>query len=567
MVHENRDFEIGETGITLFEGPNGSGKSTVPEGVASLYNASLRAPKSRRNRGFVAKKKGLVRVETYDGLDAQRTCTASGTLGLTYSLRGQTVSFPTPTKALDQFVLDNGSFDVWKRCCYFSSKSAARFTEALDSERRALLEELVAVGDYSVAHAKAQEKEKAFARLAGEKQAALAVAQNQLAVVARDVANAQQGLAALMAPVCPGEDTDLQQLRDLCTKLQAEEQALRAKFAPLDQQRALIDAHALRRSGDAATFASELHQANARVTLLGQGNCPTCAQPIPETMVVDLQGQVSAAQSRVQQHQTNAVAAQTQDLASKASIEADRAALQILIDDVRRRYNETQNEGVRLAADIANYKQADLQHTANRQQWTELVASADQKSRDANDLVNRLKAELADAQRKTAVANAGAWLLGPKGLRAQLLGDVLGSIEMVTNRWLALMDPKLRVELKAYDEDAKATQSAISLKIHGRDAGDEYVDLSTGERLRVDLAFLFGFAEVTELIHGGSATLGTLWLDEVFDGVDDVGVEAAIELIQSVAEKRAVVVISHNEKLKFKLKPDVIYSMKKPVAA
>ena len=135
--------------------------------------------------------------------------------------------------------------------------------------------------------------------------------------------------------------------------------------------------------------------------------------------------------------------------------------------------------------------------------------------------------------------------------------------QSVTNRWLELMDPKLRVELKAYDEDSKAATQAISLKIQGRTTGDEYVDLSTGERLRVDLAFLFGFAEVTELIHGGSATLGTLWLDEVFDGVDDEGVESAIDLIRHVAEKRAVVVITHNDRLKLKLQPDIIYALKK----
>jgi DNA repair exonuclease SbcCD ATPase subunit len=563
MVHPNRDFEIGETGLCLIVGPNGVGKSSLCEGVASLYNASLRAPKSRRNRGFVVKQKGLVRVETYDGLIADRTSSTSGTLGLSYSQEGQIVDFPTASKALEQFERDNGSFEVWRRCCYFSSKSAARFTEALDSERRALLEELVAIGDYSIAHTRAQEQEKSQNKTAGEKLAALNVARNQLEVVARDVENAKQGLAALTPPLCPGTDADLQVLRAACTQLTLETQALQAQFAPLDKQLADLDTQAHQHTRDAATLTAELRQTSTKANLLGQGACPTCAQAIPPALTSALQEQVTAANNKVQQHQVDAATAQANAGAIRVQVTEQRRAIQAGVDATQQRYNDTKAQGIKLSTELANYKTTLEQHAANKKRWEAMVADAAQKSADATALTSKLQQEVVAAQHKGAVASTAAWILGPKGFRTHLLGNILGSVESVTNRWLALMDPKLRVELKAYDEDSKAATQAISLKIHGRTTGDEYVDLSTGERLRVDLAFLFGFAEVTELIHGGSATLGTLWLDEVFDGVDDEGVESAIDLIRHVAEKRAVVVITHNDRLKLKLQPDTIYALKK----
>lgn len=563
MVHESYRVELPERGIVLFVGKNGSGKSSFPEGVASLHNVCLRAPKSRKNRGFQLKKKSSVRVQTYDGLDATRTSSASGTLGLKYSIGGVAKDFPTATKTLESLVQDIGPFDVWMRCCYFSSKTAARFTEALDADRRLILEELVALGDFSAAHGKATDKERAHAKVVGEKQAALAVAENQLAIVARDVANAQQGLASLVSPVCPGTDADLQILRDTCTAWQQAEQKALALVQSFDVRLNEYQQRGGQRATVRATRSAELQQANSRLALLGQGSCPTCSQPIPGAMIQSLHGGAQAAQQGLQTYEAQAAREQQDDESLRFLAAEGRTFAQRDVDAKRQGYNDAVAQGIRLSSAITEYQRALVLHEQNKASWEAMVATAQQRITDAQTLADKLRAEVAAETRKVEVASTGAWMLSPKGFRAFLLGNVLGTVEQVTNRWIAMTDPDLRVEMRAYDENTKALHPSISLKIQGRESGDEYVDLSTGERLRVDLAFLFSIAEVTELIHGGTSTLGTLWLDEIFDGVDDVGVDAVLDLIRSVAQRRCVVVISHNEKIKFQLRPDIIYKFEK----
>lgn len=562
MAYNDASFDLPEVGAILVAGANGTGKSSIIEAVASLYNTSLRAPKSRRTRGFHTGVAGEVTVETYDGLVANRGCTASGALKLEYSINGDSTSFPTPTKALEQFGRDVGPEALWRRCCYFSSKIAAGFSEATDADRRDLLEELVSLGDYSLAQAKAVAAQNDATKLVAATRTSLAVAESQLASVDRDVASARSGLASLTPPVAPGTDVELNALRVRCTELLQEEAVVKSQMEYLStadfaaQQE--MQEHAL------ATRSLEVarDQAMRQMSVLGNGYCPTCELEVPEDRVSELHGAVKAANQQLAAHLA-AVELENQKINSEASIRAQtRAELQRKQADIHATYVLTQNQGVALASALKSYSQLLAQHQAQEKQWADLVASADQRKQQAAAEVVKLKAELATQEHAVELATYGAWVLGPNGVRTQLLTEVLGAVESMTNRWLALMSPTIRVDLKAYDESSKAAKKSISLKIHGRTSGDEYYDLSTGERLRVDLAFLFGFAEVTELIHGGSATSGTLFLDEIFDGVDTVGAAAAIDLIREVAKTRAVVVISHNDAIKDRLQPVMHYQLK-----
>ena len=74
------------------------------------------------------------------------------------------------------------------------------------------------------------------------------------------------------------------------------------------------------------------------------------------------------------------------------------------------------------------------------------------------------------------------------------------------------------------------------------DGATGYRDASTGERTRVDVALLLALSRTAN--QGG-----ILFFDEIFDPLDDVGLERVADLLVEMSKDRQVVVTSHNDRL------------------
>jgi len=110
------------------------------------------------------------------------------------------------------------------------------------------------------------------------------------------------------------------------------------------------------------------------------------------------------------------------------------------------------------------------------------------------------------------------------------------------------------LRLSPYQEKKSGgVTDSISLEIEGAGGGYGYKAASAGERRRIDVALLFALSEISSAAHGTMA--GTLFVDECFDGLDSVGVPRVVEAVRELANRRAVVVISHDEDLKDLLDP------------
>lgn len=140
-------------------------------------------------------------------------------------------------------------------------------------------------------------------------------------------------------------------------------------------------------------------------------------------------------------------------------------------------------------------------------------------------------------------------VLGLRGVRAHVLGQALGGIEAVANIYLGRIAQKpMSLRLKSYTEsDAGNVQDKISLEVEGAGGGYGYKASSGGERRRIDAALLLALAEVSSAASGREP--GTLFFDEVFDAVDDGGVDAVVDCLVELAEERALVVITHKQDL------------------
>ena len=142
-----------------------------------------------------------------------------------------------------------------------------------------------------------------------------------------------------------------------------------------------------------------------------------------------------------------------------------------------------------------------------------------------------------------------------RGVRAHVLGRALGGLEAAANGWLARVAGEgLRLKLSPYTEKKTGgTSDAISLEIEGAGGGYGYKASSGGERRRIDVSLLLALAEVAQAAHGSEA--GTIFADEVFDALDNVGLERVADVLQELAQDRTVVVISHNPDLQQALRP------------
>jgi len=80
-----------------------------------------------------------------------------------------------------------------------------------------------------------------------------------------------------------------------------------------------------------------------------------------------------------------------------------------------------------------------------------------------------------------------------------------------------------------------------------------YDELSTGEKVKINLAINFSIFDMTRINLSGS---NVIFLDEVFTNVDHYTIDAFIKLIKKkYAKDSAVYVISHQESVKELLKP------------
>ena len=108
-------------------------------------------------------------------------------------------------------------------------------------------------------------------------------------------------------------------------------------------------------------------------------------------------------------------------------------------------------------------------------------------------------------------------------------------INSLINKYLKEMEFFVSFEL---DENFNET-----IKSRHRDTFS-YMSFSEGEKLRIDLAILLAWREVSRLKN--SANTNLLILDEVFDAsLDAGGSDDFLKLLQTLAEKNHIFVISH----------------------
>lgn len=547
MSHADTRVVLPEVGLVVVTGSNGAGKSSLVEGVAlAVWGKTLRG-----TPGWTTDAKVCSAAVRTDALYVERT-RRGGKNALSWrpdeeTEEGRAVDAALRLGSPERAVLDGTgswesatqaqaaldrvvqSFDVWRRGCAFSASDAAHFSLATDGERKRLLEAILGIdrfdGALELCRADLRKLEAALADArsrAASKRAAVEQAERRLSDAREVLAEVTAG--ALEAAVDQARAEERRRLRALVAA--GQEDARRLEALQRGHERA------------GGEHEAEARSLRAALSALEGGRCPSCEQEVPHEHLDGLRGRVAEATAAF-------AAARTEAARRKLLLEAQLSDVRGEVEALRERLQALDCEE---AADAERRRQA----AADR----ERRARAERTVREAEAALDGLRAELSAAEADLArdgprrlVLQEAERVLGLKGVRAHVLARSLAGLDAVANAWLPRLGlPDLRVALRPYSEKkGGGVTDAIGVEVAGAGGGHGYRGTSAGERRRIDVALLVGIAEVAGAALGRSGS--TLWFDELFDGLDEEGVEAASRALEELARDRAVVVVTHSPDL------------------
>lgn len=502
-------ISLPRTGAVLIVGPNGSGKSSLMEAVAwALWGKTLRgAPPYPPDADGSGKKAELTEVYMdLRGCDVLRRAVRGKPKELVFHINGERHEAATVTKAQGDLDENFVSFDSWRRCSVFSGQDLSAFSNATDAERKRLIESILNIDRFEAASKKVREQVKPVDKKVTKFTSELSRLEGLMAGL--ESASKLKDLEEInVAPL----DENKKKTRK---RLSETKDALRDLN---DNVRELRE-----RKRDAEFAVGKLIE---EMDLLGDDLCPTCKQEIPEALVDKL----VAEQRRLQ-----AVADEKKRDFDMANREAEQE--RETYTDMR---DMLQDKIERLHGEIAEAQLNNENVLAK--------ASALRELEQARVTLEKRRKEHEAASLELRTLQDASRVLGTKGVRAHILGATLGVVSKIASAWLQeFSDGKLGVKLSAYKENKDGSVAdSINVEVSGAGGGYGYKACSGGQRRRIDVAILLGLAQVASSSRGHKG--GTLWLDEVFNQLDDQGFDAVGGMVEDLAKDRCVAVISHRD--------------------
>ena len=257
-------------------------------------------------------------------------------------------------------------------------------------------------------------------------------------------------------------------------------------------------------------------------------NCPTCHQEISEE---------SRAEATAKADNTietlNAALAELEEMEQKQVERSNEISeVQKQIEDLKseRIAHITTERNARSAIKAIEGKKEKLQQSEEGD-IQDVKAQLEKVMEDREKLIKR-KEELLVKQ--NTFTHAGH-MLKDSGIKAKVIRYYLPIINALVNKHLKEMDFYVSFDL---DENFNET-----IKSRHRD-NFSYMSFSEGEKMRIDLAILLAWREVSRLKN--SANTNLLILDEVFDAsLDAIGSDDFLKLLDNLSTRSHIFVISH----------------------
>jgi len=337
---------------------------------------------------------------------------------------------------------------------------------------------------------------------------------------------------------------------------------LQEKIPPLEKQIRDADKEYARITAERSGLEKEV---NRRSKLIDSGSCPTCGQTVDDAVFpgsTELNEQID---SLVDQQSKQYTVCQTLPV-NKRNIEREIEAEK---ERFSKRYWELDQQHDTLYKGKINYdqwafkqehKQHEIDALKERVQQTreeispfeELLAS------ERKELEQHVRKEEETRKERDAVdqeikkLNVLVNVFGTKGIRSFLLENLLPEVNERLFEYADIMTSgELVAQLSIQSETAKGEKrEKISIIVQTKTGENvRYESCSSGEQRRLDVPLALALQDLS-LARGQG--LGLSLLDEVFENVDEAGVENMMELLHCVSKRKGInttIVVTHNEQL------------------
>lgn len=255
-------------------------------------------------------------------------------------------------------------------------------------------------------------------------------------------------------------------------------------------------------------------------------NCPTCKQNINTEFKNEL---VESKNHRLHELQAGLVDLEKELETNKQSLEA---AFEILysIQEKEKEISQFQSEISSLDSYIKKI-----------QDEIDALQSKKQSSADDEKRINELRKELKGIERKRKklteekqYMDIVAMMLKDSGIKTKIIKQYLPLINKYVNKYLSDLDFFVNFN---FDENFKE-----EIKSRGRD-NFSYENFSEGEKLRIDLAILFAFREISRMKNQSNCNL--LIMDEILDrSLDGVGIDDFLKIMNQLWKNMNIFIIS-----------------------
>lgn len=158
--------------------------------------------------------------------------------------------------------------------------------------------------------------------------------------------------------------------------------------------------------------------------------------------------------------------------------------------------------------------------------------------------------QVSQAKDKIDKLNKLSEIYSDRGVKAQALNQVVPFLNDHLAKALEILTNEMQVSITSQTATKTGTvKNKIDLLVNTPKGKKSYSELSSGEKRRVGIALNIAFMQYLQTQIGGT---NLVVLDELFDNLDQRGIDEVVELLSKISNNDMVVlVISHNPDLKY----------------
>ena len=512
---------------TLVTGINGSGKSSLMDAISyGLFNRSFRKINKPLLVNGINKKNLLVEIQFSTNSIHWKVERGIKPAVFRIYKDGQLLEQDAKTRDYQEFLekqVIKMSFKTFLQIVILGSANWTAFMSLTSADRRRVIEDLLDIEVFSIMNTLLKEK----IQLNKEHQYALdkriAILDNTLELnkqhVQRQQSLQEEQIAAKRETIKEKQDENLG-LTNQIGVAQKNVSILQKKIRDLGD----IETRLLSKTNDIRVLEEHRKRVQDQIVFYRDNDtCPTCTQEIE----ADFKKEILATHEAKDKNIDRAIDVMT--------VKAVEVRLEIVKRD---RLNEKLNDEFR------NLQDVQVKMDINNRLISSILEDIDGLQNDTSVVIDETetknkkgKAKLLDVKlsEQRQLHTQASTLLKDDGIKTQIIRQYIPIMNTLINKYLERMDFFCKFEI---DENFNEQITTMS------NSAFTYESFSQGEKMRVDLAVLFTWREISRMRNTSPCNL--LVLDEIMDSsLDTNGTDEFVAIIAQLTGDNNVIIISH----------------------